>query len=290
MLLLQLFAIIAACPYMVVAPRPPRGGASTSNSGPSVPIECPEGEWYWAAKNVCLPKGMPANPDPVPFGNQCPPYWYWHQNGYCAPSRIQHINKKCRPEYGRDPVGIWCEPRRSCKCDQHEWRWKARNICLLRQGPPIEHIGPIPDGYKCPREWYWHRILQHCVPISPEQQRQFCPPGYERISFRCEPLRTIAAHRAAPIQTTLPIPTALNACPEGEWYWEAARKCIPLGGLDTAPPARLGFACPEGWYWHLNHHCAPRRPENLGAPCPDGYKWDGAVFVCEPVGDSDVWN
>ncbi|CUA72721.1 hypothetical protein RSOLAG22IIIB_10256 [Rhizoctonia solani] len=110
MLLLNLFAIIAAWPYMVVAPRPPRGGASTSDIGPSAPIECPEGQWYWPVKNMCLPEGMPANPDPVPFGNLCPPYWYWRQNGYCAPSFLQYSHKKCPRGHKWDPIHIWCEP------------------------------------------------------------------------------------------------------------------------------------------------------------------------------------
>ncbi|KDN37493.1 hypothetical protein RSAG8_10155, partial [Rhizoctonia solani AG-8 WAC10335] len=111
MLGLKVSAILAACIYMVAGARPPsRHVASSSRPAPDLP-DCPDGQWFWEAKRICLPR-LESTPGPIlnpPNGGICRQMWYWHVNGYCAPLSPSNNTYRCPRGYRLNPSNFLCE-------------------------------------------------------------------------------------------------------------------------------------------------------------------------------------
>ncbi|KAG8684161.1 hypothetical protein FRC08_013840, partial [Ceratobasidium sp. 394] len=80
---------------------------------PSGPSSCSAGEFWWADRKCCIPKGGPKYPANPPSGKTCPAGWSWGESQKCC---VPHEPPKAQPTCG------WGK------------KWSLTSFCCLASG------------------------------------------------------------------------------------------------------------------------------------------------------------
>ncbi|CUA71748.1 SCO-spondin [Rhizoctonia solani] len=228
--------------------------------------QCGPGEWYWEAKSRCVPTIKSGTALRSPDNYRCPYNWYWNNDfRHCVPRRANMRMREtaCPAGYTWRKYRFFCiayslsELRVADPCPPNQWPWRLGSNLCLPTGKPSETTPPS-DGYKCPNRWYWHTILQRCVPPRLTTQHR-CPGKHYSNNIRLT---------CVPMDFNPP-----QSCPPEQWLWKVKAKsvCLPTLAPGTVNPPPDGYICPENWPWHNDlNHCVPSRPQDTFKACSIG--------------------